>query len=291
MPDDSSHSCAKSLPAGRACSSGQYWRRRVGSNIEIGSINGNASESLRKFQEIMLSLVQLPSQPIPAGTPPNNQEQLVGKYVGLLPVLELPSNAAYAATALLGARALEAGQLRVANYIYEEVNFRTSNVTAIVYVMRGVGAFAAIVTLLLMLTFLMLLVASFHEADLSYLFSATSTLAKVAVASFFGCCGGVVSLLLRMPEFEILKDRSRTFLIAIGVTQPIMGGIFACVLAALISAKIINISVGGVSDLSIWLFVVLGFLAGFSERFTRNLLNVAASHLGGGTGMPSNPSQ
>jgi hypothetical protein len=29
--------------------------------------------------------------------------------------------------------------------------------------------------------------------------------------------------------------------------------------------------------------VVVGFLAGFSERFTRNLLNVAESHLGGST--------
>jgi hypothetical protein len=29
---------------------------------------------------------------------------------------------------------------------------------------------------------------------------------------------------------------------------------------------------------------VLGFLAGFSERFTRNLLHVAEGHFGGATG-------
>jgi hypothetical protein len=72
----------------------------------------------------------------------------------------------------------------------------------------------------------------------------------------------VVSLLLRLPDFEILKDKSRTFLKVLGGTQPLIGGIFAFVLGALISARIININVGGSSDLSTWLFVVLGFLAG-----------------------------
>jgi hypothetical protein len=87
-----------------------------------------------------------------------------------------------------------------------------------------------------------------------------------------------------LPEFEVLKGKSREFLMAIGVTQPIIGGSFALVLGALFSAKIINISVGGSSDPSTWFFVVLGFLAGFSERFTKKLLNVAESHLGGTTG-------
>ena len=94
----------------------------------------------------------------------------------------------------------------------------------------------------------------------------------------------MVSLLTRLPEFEILKGRSRAFLRTLGGTQPIIGGIFALVVGALFSAKIISISVGGSPDLSTWFYVVIGFLAGFSERFTRNLLNVAESHLSGPTG-------
>ena len=121
--------------------------------------------------------------------------------------------------------------------------------------------------------------------------SFTSELTKVLIGTFFGCCGSVVSLLLRLPDFEILKGKSRTFLRAFGGTQPVIGGIFAFVLGALISAKIINISVGGSSDLSPWLFVVLEFLAGFSERFTRNLLHVAESHFGGATGQSPQPPQ
>jgi hypothetical protein len=281
-------------------------------------LDTNASEVFQKYREIVRVLVERPpGQRLPSEAKPERKswwarpssqgpqgleelgqyDLLVGKYAGLLPVLELPSNAAFGETALLGALALQAGRIKVAAHIYEEVNFGTSNATALAYVMQGVGTFLAITVLLFLLSCLMLVVIDatvLHEADLSYLFtmqSLTSKPMKVLIGTFFGCCGSVVSLLLRLPDFEILKDKSRTFLRAFGGTQPVIGGIFAFVLGALISAKIINISVGGSSDLSPWLFVVLGFLAGFSERFTRTLLHVAESHFGGATGPTPLPPQ
>jgi hypothetical protein len=246
-------------------------------------IEKKASEALQEFQAVMLVLVE---RPAPNLRPEEmvRFDPLVGKYAGLLPVLELPSNAAFVATALLGARALEAGQINVAAHIYEEVNFGTSNYTALAYVMQGVGGVAFFVFLVLLAVFLGG-GAILHEAGVNLFTteSLTSEPAKALFAWFFGCLGGGVSLLQRLSEFESLKGKSRTFLKAYGATQPLIGGIFACVLAAVISARIINISVGGSSDLSTWLFVVIGFLAGFSERFTRNLLNVAESHFGGAT--------
>jgi hypothetical protein len=262
----------------------------VSSDVGDTKPNTNESEALQKFRQTLLALVERPAKSLTPGEPLTVEDQLVGKYAGLLPVLELPSNAGYVATALVGVRALQAGQLQVANHIYEEVNFGTSNVTALVYVMQEVLGFVLPVALLSMVSFLLLFlvtVPTFHEANPSPLFTKdlfTSEFTKVAIASLFGCFGGVVSLLTRLPEFEILKGRSRAFLRALGGTQPIIGGIFALVVGALFSAKIINISVGGASDLSTWFYVVIGFLAGFSERFTRNLLNVAESHLGGATG-------
>jgi hypothetical protein len=220
-------------------------------------------------------------------------ESLVGKYAGLLPALELPPNAALSATALLGAVALRAGRIKVADHIYEEVNFRASNVTALAYVMKGVLQFVGAMLVLVLLSFLILFAVaiirykpdSFPVPPLTFpVPSLTSDFAKVSIGSVFGCFGGVVSLLLRLHDFEVLQGKSRIFLMAYGGTQPLIGGIFACVLGAMISAKIINISVGGNSDLSIWFFIVLGFLAGFSERFTRNLLGVAEGHFGGATG-------
>jgi hypothetical protein len=264
-------------------------------------IDRNASQALQRFREVVLALVERPaSKQLPPEVKLSLEESvqfdaLVGKYAGLLPVLELPSNAAFAETASLGALALQAGRVKVAARIYEDVNFRTSNVTALVYVMQGVLTFAFIMAVLFMVSFFITanVLAEFgvHGVDFSDLFTMKSELAKVSIGTFFGCWGGLVSLLLRLPDFEVLKGKSRTFLRALGGTQPLIGGIFAFVLGALISAKIINISVGGSSDLSTWLFVVLGFLAGFSERFTRNLLHVAESHFGGATGPTPQPPQ
>ena len=108
-----------------------------------------------------------------------------------------------------------------------------------------------------------------------------SKVAHVLFGAVFGCVGGMISLLLRLPEFEILKNRSLV-LQAIGATQPFVGGVFAFVLLSLISAKIVNISVGGASEPTVWFYIVVGFLAGFSEKSTRGILKVAESHLGGG---------
>jgi hypothetical protein len=260
----------------------------VSSDVGNTKPTTNESEALQTFRQTLRALVERPAKSLIRGETPSVEDRLVGKYAGLLPVLELPPNAGYVETALVGVRALQAGQLQVANHIYEEVNFGTSNVTALAYVMQGVLGFVLAVVLLSMLSFLLVIaVSTFQEANPSPLFTKdlfTSEFTKVAIASLFGCFGGVVSLLTRLPEFEILKGRSRTFLRALGGTQPIIGGIFALVVGALFSAKIINISVSGASDLSTWFYVVIGFLAGFSERFTRNLLNVAESHLGGPSG-------
>jgi len=250
----------------------------------------NETEALQTFRQALLALVERPAQSLSPGEPLSTKDRLVGKYADLLPVLELPANAGYLAEALVGVRALQADQLQVAEHIFEEVNFGTSNVTALAYVMQGVLAFVFVVVLLTLLFFLVLLlpnILTFQEANPSPLFTKnlfTADVTKVAIASLFGCFGGVVSLLTRLHEFENLKGKSRTFLRALGGTQPIVGGIFACVVGAFFSAKIIAISVGGASDLSTWFYVVIGFLAGFSERFTRNILNVAESHLGGPTG-------
>lgn len=136
--------------------------------------NTNESEALQTFRQTLLALVERPEKSLPPGETLSVKDQLVGKYAGLIPVLELPANAGYIATALVGVRALQADQLQVANYIFEEVNFGTSNVTALAYVMQGVLAFVFVVALLTILFFLLLLVVTlptFQEANPSPLFT------------------------------------------------------------------------------------------------------------------------
>jgi hypothetical protein len=99
-------------------------------------------------------------------------------------------------------------------------------------------------------------------------------LTKVVLAAFFGCLGGVVSLLMRLAEFERTRGRSKQFLLLSGATQPIVGGIFAAVVGALLASNMVNLT-----GLNVWHYTVIGFLAGFSERFARNVLSIAEGQI------------
>jgi hypothetical protein len=61
--------------------------------------------------------------------------------------------------------------------------------------------------------------------------------------------------------------------------------VFGAFVAALLAAKIVNINIGNVSSpdgLNISLCLVLGFLSGFSERFSRGFIRMAEDRLGPG---------
>jgi hypothetical protein len=107
------------------------------------------------------------------------------------------------------------------------------------------------------------------------------TLAVVLIAAAAGMLGSVVSLLLRLSEFENTKGRSQMFLTLTGATLPIVGGVFGAFVAVLLSAKVVNITIGGSNGLNVWLYIVIGFLSGFSERFSRSFIAVAEQQLGG----------
>jgi len=107
---------------------------------------------------------------------------------------------------------------------------------------------------------------------------------SIMVAAIFGMLGAVVSVLLRLSEFENARRRSRQFLRMTGVVLPLVGVVFACVTYALFTSGLINVSFAagsGGSPLSenTPFFIVVGFLSGFSERFTRGLLGSAEQSL------------
>jgi hypothetical protein len=100
----------------------------LSSDIEdIKPIDKNASEALQGFREVVHVLVERPpgqrfsSEAKPSLEQLGQYDLLVGKYAGLLPVLALPSNAAFGETALLGALALQAGRTQVAAHIYRKL--------------------------------------------------------------------------------------------------------------------------------------------------------------------------
>ena len=97
---------------------------------------------------------------------------------------------------------------------------------------------------------------------------------NIAIAILFGCLGSVVSLLLRIGEFEGAKGKSKAFLLLYGLTLPVVGGIFAAVISALLDLGVVSIGNNRPQT-----YIIVGFLSGFSERFTRNILGIAEDRL------------
>jgi hypothetical protein len=204
-------------------------------------------------------------------------EELVGKYASLLPVLERPSGMIYSEMALIGIEALRARRLAISETVYDEVHYRTSTSATLATVMKGFFLFIV----LFLIVGAIIPAVSFAALKWSGVPSETITNflsplfpMKMGIAVLFGCLGSAVSILLRMDEFEGTKGRSKWFLLLYGGTLPIVGGIFAAVISALLDLDIINITHNSPET-----YIVVGFLSGFSERFTRSILNMAEDRL------------
>jgi hypothetical protein len=106
------------------------------------------------------------------------------------------------------------------------------------------------------------------------------------VSIVFGMLGSVVSILLRLSDFQSATRRSRQFLRMTGFMLPIVGAVFAAITCSIFASGIINFSfAGGTGSLppkGPYFYMVVGFLSGFSERFTRGLLGSAENAISAG---------
>jgi hypothetical protein len=243
------------------------------------------SQALLKFRQI---LIQLASRPID-GLENNNQarltrnpfvmlvrwyqresgfEKTVAKYASLLPILET-SGMSYSKTALIGIIALQARQLEIARTVYTDVRFLTTPSAALDPLTKGITSIVFLLVIVILIVAAVLYGIVFWKSipvDTLNTYVSQEMIHSI-VAFCFGCLGGIVSLLNRLSDFDSKQVRSRDYLFMYGLTLPIVGGVFALILAAVMDAKIISIL-----DNRTQLFIVIGFLAGFSERFTQALL-------------------
>ncbi len=121
----------------------------------------------------------------------------------------------------------------------------------------------------------------FHSEPIAIIRSVIVDNADILVGTVFGFFGSIVSLLLRLPEFEVMRGRSRQFLFLTGLTLPIVGGTFAAVISALFASHVVSFSLSGkdIGSIDTRLFILVGFLSGFSERFSRSLLTSMENRL------------
>lgn len=102
----------------------------------------------------------------------------------------------------------------------------------------------------------------------------------IVVSATFGLLGSLVSVLLRLSDFDGSR-RSRQFLLFAGGVLPVVGAIFATVVCAIFASGIVGTNLVaeplGSAPATIFFYVVAGFVAGFSERFARGLVGVFES--------------
>lgn len=257
--------------------------------------SADAAEAMRLFRSSLLGMVGAPE--LYSDNAAGNAERrpgwlgrssaddlscasLIAKYVSLWSVLDKEENQTFIIQALIGLRMLESQNFVASSKVFREIEFQTSTQAALSYVMKGVGTFIigflfVIMLIVAAILFLGTILNPDQERALAVWLSAfDGQWVNVVVAGIAGMFGGVVSLLLRISEFESTKGRSQMFLKLTGATLPIVGGLFAMFVASLFAAQIVNITVGP-RGFSVWAFIAIGFLSGFSERFSRTFVQLA----------------
>ncbi|MDR3494135.1 MAG: hypothetical protein P4L82_05995 [Ancalomicrobiaceae bacterium] len=236
-------------------------------------------------------------------------EAIMASYVLLSGALARNNDRDLYDAAIFGLQAFKSGYRSAATEISQELTYQTSTSAALTEVMKGLVQFARLfVWLILGLAILGAIVfavggvyagrveaitgAFEFNGGLTLLTETVQAWAPILIAVLFGCLGSVVSILLRLSDFDALTGRSREFILYTGASLPFVGGIFAAVTAALFDSHIINLSAGVTAagtGFNLKLYIIIGFLAGFSERFTRNLLKVFENRVTGEAAEPAKP--
>ena len=115
---------------------------------------------------------------------------------------------------------------------------------------------------------------------LAIAFDAHHVPAWYGVAALAGGIGAIVSVLQRMAsgKLKLEYDAGDSTLITLGAVRPLLGAIFGAVLfCAIEGGWLPAVSVETNHELAF--YSVLGFLAGFNERFAQDMLVVSAGTL------------
>lgn len=100
------------------------------------------------------------------------------------------------------------------------------------------------------------------------------------LAALAGGAGGVTSLAVRVPEFARLSGTDFSVLFATGFFRPLIGSVFAIFVALIVFSGIIGFLKVGEGKEKV-LYLILGFISGFSEIFARDILTKTEQTVGG----------
>jgi hypothetical protein len=217
-------------------------------------------------------------------TSDEERARLVSDYAQLMQLLPKPENRRFAPAAQAGLIALRGKQFRLSSRIFDDIRDHIIRPSPLFYLMRGLLGFAVLVMLMFLLSLLVYMTVALEarrEDQDSVLVS--STFVKIALSSGFGSLGAFVSIMQRLDHFVGLIDRPREYLRTTGFALPLIGGVLGALAAMVLSSNLLNVSIAGSSgsqDASFLVFAIVGFLAGYSERFSLSLVRLAEERLG-----------
>jgi hypothetical protein len=222
----------------------------------------------------------------PAPTIFSSQTDIIARLINITAKIDRAENAevlyqqAEIAVSLLKNHA---NSCNTAALVLDDIDFSTSRNSPVYLVVRGLAwsvlfLFVGFVVVLGILSLLWSLSSgqTWAVTVAGPIFSFIST--PIIISAVFGVQGAIVSILMRLSDFEHDSRRSRPLLKMTGIMLPLVGAIFACVTCALFASGLINFgfATGELRPIdNAYFYVVLGFLSGFSERFTRGLLGSA----------------
>lgn len=105
-----------------------------------------------------------------------------------------------------------------------------------------------------------------HFADLN---GPAVDLDDLLLFGIFGAAGSVVSIMVRIDEFNRWPP-DPSILFFTGLFKPIIGFWFAIFVLLVLNSGIVQISAG--EDRQIYFYLAISFIAGFSERFARDIV-------------------
>ena len=95
-------------------------------------------------------------------------------------------------------------------------------------------------------------------------------ISMVELVTFAGALGSIISIMVRIQDFSSMRNVHPSILFFIGFFKPMIGMAFALFLFAAINSGIIPVTVDPESE--VFFFAALSFVAGFSERFVRDMI-------------------
>jgi hypothetical protein len=263
------------FPTGTASGNTQPWYRRVFGIVGKVALEGSG------FPSLLLTMPEYAAPPIARLTVLSRK------------LSESDSSDAYYREAFFAALILRAGgSISAIEPVLDDLEYAVSRNSPIRTVMNGVrmfvlaAFFTSVIGTVAYFAYAYFAGTSWHDAVAQNYFPFFTT--PLMISAIAGTLGSIVSIILRLGDFEGPTRKSQHFLKMTGMMLPLVGAVFAVVTGAMFASGIVNLELGAGgtkltgSTASPFVFLVIGFLAGFSERFTRGMLQKIEAAVGNG---------